>query len=235
MENATHLWCPPLHLHPSGRLLSTSMEMRPQWSVVMRFQQLRLLRHTNRASNQSVQPLKKRNLASPSVDQRPPPPRKHTAIPLDKHEVPPPKRSKNDTHLPSQRINSRVSFAEHHPRVSSPSESLSPTTDTAPDSPTSQQPNEDVGFRIVRHSDVVEVLPPPPITRQDIERNAWAEAARLFRLATVIPSPPPHVNINGLYVLIAKTDDQWAPKKLLKDPDACMQYLHAQLEDGTIG
>ena len=185
--------------------------------------------------NQSVQPSKKRNLASPSVDQRPPPPRKHTAIPLDKYEVPPPKRSKNGTHLPPERSKSQVSFEEHHPRVSSPSESLSPTADTAPDSPTSQRPNEDVGFRIVRHPDVVEVRPPPPMTRQDIERNAWAEAARLFRLATVIPSPPPHVNINGLYVLIAKTDDQWAPKKLLKDPDACMQYLHAQLEDGTIG
>ncbi len=73
------------------------------------------------------------------------------------------------------------------------------------------------------------------MSRRDIERNAWAEAIRLYRPTNVILSPPPSVDIHGLYVLIAETDAQWAPKELLDDPDACMQYLHAQLEDGTLG
>lgn len=99
--------------------------------------------------NQSVRSSKKRNLASPSVDQRPPPPRKSTAIPDDKYEVPPPKRSKSVTPAPPEGSRSQRSLEEHHPRVSSPSEDTAPTEDNTYDSPTSQHPNDDVGFKIV--------------------------------------------------------------------------------------
>jgi hypothetical protein len=181
--------------------------------------------------NHSTKPSKKRNTASPSVDQRPPPPRKYTSTTLDKYEVPapgcpPPKKSKKSQQVPPARVKSRVSFDERLPRVSSSSQSMSPPL---------QDPNAEDGFRIVRHTDVVEVSPPQPMSRRDIERNAWAEAVRLYRPTNVILCPPPSVDIHGLYILIAETDAQWAPKELLDDPDACMQYLHAQLEDGTLG
>jgi hypothetical protein len=41
--------------------------------------------------------------------------------------------------------------------------------------------------------------------------------------------------VNGLYIFIMETDKQWVPKELLDDLDACMQYMHKQLEDGAIG
>ena len=47
--------------------------------------------------------------------------------------------------------------------------------------------------------------------------------------------PPPEMDINGLYILITETNNKWVPKDLIDDPDACMQFLHQQLEDGTIG
>jgi hypothetical protein len=147
----------------------------------------------------------------------------------------PPKRSKIGMQLPPERSKLRVSFEEHHPRVSSPSESVSPTWDNTSDSPTSQQPNEDVKVRIVRHAGILEVRLLPPMSRHDIERNAWANATRLFHPTSVISCPPSHVDIHGLYIIIAETDDQWTPKELLNDYDACMKYLHAQLEDNTIG
>lgn len=73
------------------------------------------------------------------------------------------------------------------------------------------------------------------MTRQDIERNAWTEATRFFCPASVISCPPSYVSINRLYIIITEIDDQWAPKELLKNPNACIQYLHAKLEDGTTG
>lgn len=91
-----------------------------------------------------------------------------------------------------------MSFEKHHPRVSSPCESVFPIRDNISNSRTSQQPIKDVEFRIVRHFDVLEVQPPPPIIRHDIERNAWAEATRFFRPTSVLLYPPPHVDINKL-------------------------------------
>ena len=83
-------------------------------------------RHRPVRLNQAARPSKKRNLSSPSVDQRPPPPRKYTAPPLDKFEVPPsaecppPKKTKKSTQLPPDRNKSWVSLDERLPQVSSP-------------------------------------------------------------------------------------------------------------------
>ena len=74
-----------------------------------------------------------------------------------------------------------------------------------------------------------------PIHSCLVERQAWAEARTLFPPKDLTVSPPPHMDINCLYILIAEIDDQWAPKHLLNDPMESMQYLHAQLEDGTLG
>ena len=60
------------------------------------------------------------------------------------------------------------------------------------------------------------------------------EAMTLFNASTKIASPPGPVPVNGLYILITEIDEQWVPKKLLDNSDACMQYLHKQLEDGTV-
>lgn len=89
----------------------------------------------------------------------------------------------------------------------------------------------------MKHTDVVEVSPPQPMSRRDIERNAWAEAVRLYRPTNVILSPPPSVDIHGLYILIAETNAQWAPKELLDDPDACMhnwRMVHLGRKSGML-
>lgn len=127
-------------------------------------------------------------------------------------------------------------LSEEQPhQVISPSESKSQSMDSAPSSPTSNSPVQAVEFRVVKHMDVLQFATTPPKSRQEVERQAWAEATRLFHPKNQSGSPPPHQPINGLYILIVETDDQWAPRELLNDPHEYMQYLHAQLEDGTIG
>ena len=127
-------------------------------------------------------------------------------------------------------------LSEEHPhQVISTSESKSQSMDSAPSSPTSNSPVQAVEFKVVKHRDVLQSATTPPTSRQEVERQAWAEATRLFHPQNQSANPPPHQPINGLYILIAETDEQWAPRELLNDPHECMQYLHAQLEDGTIG
>ena len=63
----------------------------------------------------------------------------------------------------------------------------------------------------------------------------YEEATTLFNAQNEIATPPEPVSVNGLFILITETDEQWVPKNLLDDLDACMQYLHKQLEDGIIG
>jgi hypothetical protein len=74
-----------------------------------------------------------------------------------------------------------------------------------------------------------------PLSREDCKQQAHEEATTLFNAHNEIINPPDVVPVHGLYILIMETDEQWMPKELLDDPDACMQYLHKQLEDGTIG
>lgn len=176
------------------------------------------------------------------ADQSPAPPKKYLtksigsrdkATPTGSNIAPPKKVRASKPPLQPTRMS--VMSEEQQPAVDSPSESKSQGMDSAPSSPTSSSPVQAVEFRVVKHTPVLRAVSTLPKSREEVEREAWAEAARLYHPKGVSASPPPHVPINGLYILIAETDDQWAPRELLNDPHECMQYLHAQLEDGTIG
>ena len=67
-----------------------------------------------------------------------------------------------------------------------------------------------------------------------ISRTSTKEVTTLFNVDTEIVSPPSLIVVNGDYIFITKIDEQWVPKELTKNPDAFMQYLQKQLEDGTI-
>ena len=88
---------------------------------------------------------------------------------------------------------------------------------------------------VLHAAPLLEPVQPRPISREECKQQAHEEATTLFNAHNEIATPPEPVPVNGLYILITETDEQWVPKDLLDDPDACMQYLHKQLEDGTIG
>lgn len=67
-----------------------------------------------------------------------------------------------------------------------------------------------------------------------ISRTSTKEVTTLFNVDTEIVSPPSLIVVYGDYIFITKIDEQWVPKELTKNPDAFMQYLQKQLEDGTI-
>ena len=190
----------------------------------------------------SQRPSRKRPLVEHAADPCPTPPRKHVsksigfkdrATPTASNTPAPRKVRANKPPLQPTRM--CVSSEEQPHHVISPSDSKSLSLDSAPSSPTSISPLQAAEFRVVKHTGVLQSASPPPMSRQEVERQAWAEASRLFHPIDQTAIPPPQVPINGLYTLIAETDDQWAPKELLNNPQECMQYLHAQLEDGTIG
>ena len=88
----------------------------------------------------------------------------------------------------------------------------------------------------VLHAKLVPVnVQPRPVSREECKQRAYAEATTMFEAQTKVASPPKPIPVNGLYVLIMETADQWVPRKLVDDPDACMQYLCKQVKDGTIG
>ena len=64
--------------------------------------------------------------------------------------------------------------------------------------------------------------------------NKRTKRARHFSMQPLRLQVMEPCSVNGLYILITETDEQWVPKELLDDPDACMQYMHKQLEDGII-
>lgn len=103
-----------------------------------------------------------------------------------------------------------------------------------PESPVEEQPSVPPAQRTVLRPRI-EALPRGPLTREECEQQAYEEATNIYNAQNVAPPPPATVPVNGLYVLIQETDEQWVPKRLLEDPDACMQYLNKQLDDGTIG
>ena len=108
------------------------------------------------------------------------------------------------------------------------SEARSTTKHDRPVSQSDIPPIDDLEFVVVNHKKVLQ-------TREEIEQQAWMDATHLFGQASDNAVPPRAVDINGLYILITETDEKWVPIELVNDPDACMQFLHQQLEDGTIG
>ena len=141
------------------------------------------------------------------------------------------------------------SSAEDLNSASSHSEFESTTEEATPNS----QKNGFGEFCVVKHDHVfcvqpshedvihaqhlLELVQPRFLSREECKQQAHEEATILFNLHNVyneIGSPPEPIPVNGLYILITETGEQWVSKDLLDDPDACMQYLHKQLEDGTI-
>ena len=86
-------------------------------------------------------------------------------------------------------------------------------------------------FRVLSHDHVLQASP-TPITREDVEAEAWRNVIHLFH--QVIEVPPVIVEDNSLYILITETSDKWVPKELVDNTKACIQYLHQQMEDGMI-
>ena len=75
------------------------------------------------------------------------------------------------------------------------------------------------------------------LTRDKIEERARLKAKLKFPDGNhvCIPPPPTTVDISGLYILITKADNDWMPKDLIEDPQACIQFLHRMVEEGTPG
>ena len=75
------------------------------------------------------------------------------------------------------------------------------------------------------------------LTRDKIEERAWLKAKLKFLDGNhvCIPPPPTVVDISGLYILITEVDNDWMPKDLIEDPQACIQFLHRMVEERTLG
>lgn len=75
------------------------------------------------------------------------------------------------------------------------------------------------------------------LTRKDIEERAWVRARLKFPDGNFVCTPPPPtpIDISGLYILITEVDIDWMPKDLIRDPEACIQFLHKMVEEGTLG
>jgi len=73
------------------------------------------------------------------------------------------------------------------------------------------------------------------MSREECRQHAYEEATRLFQERIENSQPPVPVPVDGLYVLITETEEEWVPKHLVDDPDACMAFLLKQLKDGIIG
>ena len=87
-------------------------------------------------------------------------------------------------------------------------------------------------FRVLRHN------PAKPFrTRQDVEDRALVKARMKFPTASAatIPTPPTPVEVSGIYTLITEVKVDWMRYELLDDPQACMEFLHKMVEDGTLG
>ena len=99
------------------------------------------------------------------------------------------------------------------------------------DSPEVRSTSEGDGFCVVKHKRSERVL-----TRKDIEERAWVKARLKFHdnKFNCNPPPPPPVQINALYILMSEVDIDWLPKDLLNEPEACMQFLHKMVEDGSL-
>ena len=111
------------------------------------------------------------------------------------------------------------------------------TPDTVPHScdmrsSSPQTVSEEGDFRVVRHSPPVRAL-----TRKDVEDRAWVKANAKFPAGDTASAPPPPtpVEVSGLYTLITEVKCDWMPLELLDDPQACMEFLHKMVEDGTLG
>ena len=92
--------------------------------------------------------------------------------------------------------------------------------------------SEEGDFLVVKHSRAMRAL-----TRKGIEERAWVKARLKFHDGNFACAPPPptHVDVSGLYTLITEVNVEWMPKDLLNDPQACLQFLHKMVEDGTLG
>jgi len=73
------------------------------------------------------------------------------------------------------------------------------------------------------------------MSREECRQHAYEEATRLFQERIENSQPPVPVPVDGLYVLITETEEEWVPKHLVDDPDAYMAFLLKQLKDGIIG
>ena len=62
-----------------------------------------------------------------------------------------------------------------------------------------------------------------PMSRNECKQHACEEATSLFHARNEIAQPPIPVPVDGLYVLITETGEQWVLEHLLDDPDGCMQ------------
>lgn len=74
------------------------------------------------------------------------------------------------------------------------------------------------------------------LTRAKVKEVAWdgAKVKSPNGNNGCVPLPLPHIDVNGLYILISEVDAVWMPKKLTKDPHACIQHPHKMLEDETL-
>ena len=98
---------------------------------------------------------------------------------------------------------------------------------TSPDTTT-----EEGDFCVVRHSPAKRNL-----TRKDVEERARDKVRSKFPDGNSASAPPPPtpVDVSGLYTLITEVNVDWLPKGLLTDPQACLQFLHQMVEDGSLG
>ena len=87
-------------------------------------------------------------------------------------------------------------------------------------------------FRIVRHT-----RPVRPLTRKDVEERARDKAKRKFPDGNSASAPPPPtpVDVSALYTLLTEVKTPWFPKELLTQPQACLEFLHNMVEDGSLG
>ena len=92
--------------------------------------------------------------------------------------------------------------------------------------------SEEGDFHVVRHSRTTRIL-----TRKDVKDRAWDKAKSKFPYANLASAPPPPtpVDVSGLYTLINDVKTRWLPKEILTELQACLEFLHKMVEDGTLG
>ena len=143
-----------------------------------------------------------------------------------------------EEHIQPQRHQDEIirALSLHNCIVLNPPIDLVPQTIHVHDIVLQPEPPQEVVVSNLVAGPSTELVQPSPMSREECKQHAYEEARTLFQTRNETAQPPePMPAVNGLYVLITETEEQWVPNSLLDDPDGCMQYLHKQLEDGTIG
>lgn len=212
-----------------------SLKMYPTWEPSQSEEKSRIIAKFKKVASPTTSQDPSLEILSLPLDLDTPPITKRAlSMVSTKHDLPSKKCKltlKTSPHsLPERKRSLCVTVPSNVSPLSSPPKVRKLAMNASPEFPMSPLSTK----RKVKHEHIPHSHQPQPLSRNELEEQAHRKATTLFYADIEMVSPPPPIAVHGLYILITETSGKWVPKELIEDPNACMQYLHKQLEDGTL-